>query len=143
MKKNPFLVLMIMLGFCSCKKDTDRVSDPQVDVYVAGTEYNGSVMVAEYWKNGQVVTLTDGTNNAYAYSIAVVGSDVYVGGAEFNGSFWEIKYWKNGKSVLLMDSTSSPSPYSIAVIGNDVYVVGYQFNGLGVAQYLKNGKIVS
>ena len=40
------------------------------DVYVAGSEYNGSFWVAKYWKNGQETRLTDGTtHNAYGMSI--------------------------------------------------------------------------
>jgi hypothetical protein len=42
--------------------------------------------VAKYLKNGQAVTLTYGTKNAYATSIAVEGSDVYVAGQVHNGS---------------------------------------------------------
>jgi len=42
------------------------------DVYVAGYELNGTKRVAKYWKNGIAVTLTDGTQNAYAHSVFIV-----------------------------------------------------------------------
>jgi hypothetical protein len=69
-----------------------------VDVYVAGTEFNGYANIARYWKNGKAVSLTDSTADAYAEAIVIVGSDVYVTGSEYMGSFNNnvVKYWKNG-----------------------------------------------
>src|SRR6188768_1789387 len=101
MKKN-YLLIMIVLGFCSCKKDTAGTvaSTGEVDVYVAGYDYRGDYRVATYWKNGQPIILTDGTKEAWATSISVVGSDVYVVGYEFN-SFYIPMYWKNGQAIAL------------------------------------------
>ena len=49
------------------------------DVYVAGSEsgwdWDGNhwkAGVAKYWKNGQAISLTDGTKSAWAASIVVV-----------------------------------------------------------------------
>src|SRR6185312_17142028 len=103
--KKYYSLIMIVLGFCSCKKENSNevVSNPQVDVYdvyVAGVEHNGSgVYVGKYWKNGRAVTLTDGTMNAWVPAISVVGSDVYLAGSErnSNGSVSVAKYWKNGQ----------------------------------------------
>lgn len=70
MKKYYFLI-MIVLGFCSFKKEkSDTVAGPaEVDVYVAGAQSNGYHNVAKYWKNGQAISLTDATESAGAYSI--------------------------------------------------------------------------
>jgi hypothetical protein len=41
------------------------------DVYVAGDEYSGTKSVAKFWKNGVATSLTNGSNDAFAYSIFV------------------------------------------------------------------------
>ena len=133
------------------------------DVYVAGFECDGDsvpsyddngnylgiggyVMVAKYWKNGNPVSLSDGTTLANAGSIVVVGSDVYVSGSEFIGSSWVVKYWKNGHPVSLSDGTKNTHSGSIAVVGSDIYVTGTEYNAngsIGIAKYWKNGQPVS
>ncbi|MEP6467993.1 MAG: hypothetical protein ABJB05_16900, partial [Parafilimonas sp.] len=41
------------------------------DVYLGGTEYNGSRYVAKVWKNGIATNLTDGSKNAGVSSVFV------------------------------------------------------------------------
>jgi len=131
------------------------------DAYVAGMEWNGrsyqdangnpdQKSVAKYWKNSNPVTISDGTNDAWATSIAVSGTDVYVAGMEWDGKSYQdangyplkksiAKYWKNGKAVNLTDGTEDAVARSIAVSGTDVYVAGMQN---GYATYWKNGVAV-
>ena len=95
-------------------------------------------------ENGTAVSLTDGTNNAVAYSIVVENNDVYVAGDEYNGANYIAKYWKNGKPVSLTDGSKEAHAYSIAVSGNDIYVAGSEMSGTNgnmVADYWKNGSV--
>jgi len=121
MKKNIFLII-IVLGFWSCQKAD--VTTAGVDVYVAGYEFDRTLIVSKYWKNGNPVILGEG----YATSITVSGSDVYVCGTGVGGA----TYWKNGSPVTLGEGYAS----SIVVSGNDVYVAG---NIRDHAVYWKNG----
>ncbi len=114
---------------------------PEKTVYVSGYEYNSNdLTVAKYWKNGTVVSLTDGTKLAEAHSVLVVGNDVYVAGHEN----FVAKYWKNGNAVSLTDGTESAEANSILISGSNVYVSGYEWkNSKRVAKYWKNGNAIS
>ena len=97
MKKNYFLII-IVLGFFSCKKEkSETVAGPEeVDVYVAGFVSDHPYLIRcnsgydehpTYWKNGSPVQLDYGdyrgdNNNksARAIAIAVSGNNVYVAG---------------------------------------------------------------
>jgi len=150
MKKNYFLI-MLVLGFCSCKKEiSNTVARPaEVDVYVAGVMSVNNSTVPGYWKNGKRILLDSaayvgGYGTAVAYSLAVSGNDVYVAGYYTTGvtqTQFGI-YWKNGMPVYLTDgSTGTEAANSIAVSGTDVYVAGYGNNGS--AKYWKNGNPVN
>jgi hypothetical protein len=90
------------------------------DVYVAGWEEAGQVLVAKYWKNGLPVALSDGVHGAEAYAIAVSGSEVYVAGAQKNGPADAAMYWKFGVPVSLTAGTTAAVAAALAVDGSDL-----------------------
>ncbi len=110
-------------------------------VYIAGAVHNGSKWVAQYWKDGTGVTLTDGTKNAKAFSVFAVGTDVYAGGYENNGNRDVATYWKNGTAVRLTNGSNDASVLSLFVSGTDIYAAGYEHapGGSRRARYWKNG----
>ncbi len=117
--------------------DIWAITGSGTDVYAAGYQWSeplGGNGIATYWKNGIPTPLTDGTNDAVAYAIFVVGSDVYVAGDDGGVA----TYWKNG--VAFPQSVPDPSyeaeARSIYVTGTDVYVSG-EYRDL--AKYWKNG----
>ena len=83
--------------------------------------------IAEIWKNGIGVDLTDENFNGFTTSLFVSGSDVYVTGGGVDkktgasGSF----LWKNGVGTKLCENFNVFSPKSIFVSGSDIYIAGY------------------
>jgi hypothetical protein len=102
------------------------------DVYVSGNDFNQLThhSVTTYWKNGNSVTVGDGSIDTHANAIAVSGNDVYLAGYETGYNFQtdtnytHAVYWKNGERVMLGDTTTFSEAKSIAVSGNDIYVAG-------------------
>lgn len=134
------MLLSIITVINSCKK-IDQIPVAK-NVYIAGSESNGTVAVATYWKNGVATHLTDGIKGAIAYAIAVSGNDVYVGGIERDdpSGHETIKYWKNGIPTTLSMGSSLAEFGGMTVVGNDVYVVGSEAENNGrVIKYWKNG----
>lgn len=134
------------------------------DVYVAGWVFNEKGQtVAAYWKNGDLVLLTDGASPSIAESVFVSGGDVYVAGTTnfdagqilpteifSSGPEGTATYWKNGAPVTL---STNGRARSVFVNGTDVYVSGsvYDTNIVGItpigptfedaAVYWKNGEM--
>ena len=115
---------------------TQNEAGTQNDVYVAGFEIRNR-NIPEYWKNGNLVILSDKTLPGSTTGIYVSGNDVYVAGDEQMA-----EYWKNGSRLVLNTSLHS-SAWSIFVSVNDVYLAGSVFNGTNyIAEYWKNGSPV-
>ncbi|HMR85354.1 MAG TPA: hypothetical protein PKE30_19555 [Niabella sp.] len=109
------------------------------DIYVGGAIKNEKgFMVAVYWKNGNLVRLSNGMNNAKTNDLYINGGDLYAAG--FDGS--KAVYWKNGTVTALTDGNSPARINSIFVKDNDVYTAGYIYDPTGgctsTAKYWKN-----
>ncbi len=80
-------------------------------IYICGYETNGTKAIANYWKNGVQVLLTDGKDDSFAFSIYVLGNNVYVAGyvaQHLDGA----KYWKNGTQINISDN---PGAYLLTI----------------------------
>ena len=77
-------LLAAFAGFAACSSDDDAPEPPKpsgYDIYTAGYTTPASKAVATVWKNGQLLyTLTDGTNDAWAYAVCVSDGTVYAAG---------------------------------------------------------------
>jgi hypothetical protein len=109
------------------------------DIYVAGHNYQPGLSkhYAMLWKNGaaDATYLTDGTNQAEAFTVVISGSDIFVGG--YDGD--QARVWKNGTPMALANSENFRIR-GIAISGSDVYAVGECncFSSI-VIRYWKNG----
>ena len=116
------------------------------DVYITGsslTSNNTATAAAVYWKNGNLINLTQNIPNivaAFTKGVAVSGSDVYVCGYLYSGynDSLDAVYWKNGQVNYLPNGYMAKC---IAVSGSDVYVGGTSLHNGDV--YWKNGVMQS
>jgi hypothetical protein len=109
------------------------ISTHQNDIYMAGYLYDNdnATSTACYWKNGQRVNLTDGSDVATATSVFATDSHVYAAGIIND----QAVYWKDGEATILTTGHYSMAN-AIYVQGEDVHIAGYQN---GYPAYWKNG----
>jgi hypothetical protein len=159
MKKIVIIITIVSGIFFSCKKSAKDNQNPipgvggnGIDtigtVYAAGYEYNtntgGSIgiKVAKYWKNNSTINLTNGTYNASATAITLVGTDIYTAGYEKNAAGKSVaKYWKNTAATNITDGNFDAITTGLVIVGADIYIAGYEKNAanINVAKYWKNG----
>lgn len=135
MKKVILLIAIITSFSIACKK----IEPAQVpaDVYISGyLIYDADSAIysqAVYWKNNQLIKLSNEGNGTYATDIFVVGNDVYVAGSVNYGRTNAPVYWKNG--VINFLPLQNPSIINsgfarrIMVVNNIVYVTGAEYYG--------------
>ena len=82
------------------------------DVYVSGVIGLSSPTIAVYWKNGQQVSLGNGSANG----ITTCSNDVYISGTvPIEGGRHMAVYWKNGEQVNISPIDNLPTSNTIAV----------------------------
>lgn len=103
---------------------------------LAYDDYSGTRGLT-YWKNGEMIPLTDGKKHAGASAIAISGNDEYVAGYQDNDAGEPVAtYWKNKKAIALTDGKTYAKAAGISVSEADVHVIG---NNGKLAMYWKNG----
>lgn len=134
--KNGDVTMLSASGITSSVARSIFIDDSN-NVYVAGSCNNGTNEVACYWTNGTAVKLTDGTQDAVAFSLFVYEGNVYVAGVNYNN---EGGYWINDATHFtgLEDSNGA---YSVKVKDGVVYVSGGADTGLSETQaaYWRDG----
>ena len=139
----------MILGGSTVGSQANSIFVSGSDVYAAGGEFNTQGFVAEYWKNGVVVTLAVGGNtDTSALSVFVDGKDVYVAGVD-PGRGYVLEKWRTGCLNRRDKRRGEDGP--VVVSGTDVYVAGWEYKTTRidpshtytapVAEYWKNGVV--
>ena len=151
--KHASLVFFSAILLMSCDKDKDAEdkegpkSSTKTVVYAAGVGNGGDNLVGvRYWKDGEIVPVTDHTNELMVEGIYASNGDVYVVGSERSSGSYVATYWKNGLPFELTDGSSSAFGEAIFVDRGDVYVSGVEFESIlstsvRQAKYWKNGVV--
>lgn len=139
------VIFTVLAGFAACSSDDDAPEPPKpsgYDIYTAGYTTPASKAVATVWKNGQqLYTLTDGTNDAWAYAVCVSGGTVYAAGYERQGDRIVAKVWENGTLKYTPGSPGADSyAYSVFAANGSLYTAGSEENdGALTAKIWKDG----
>ncbi|MCE7862726.1 MAG: hypothetical protein DYG99_04200 [Bacteroidetes bacterium CHB5] len=93
-------------------------------VYVA-VQLQNAINKALYWRDTDIVPLSDGSKHAFAKRITVNETGVYIAGDEHNTlGKYVAKYWKDGTAVELSDGSRHAFADGLFVAGANVYVAG-------------------
>lgn len=127
-------LLAAFAGFAACSSDDDAPEPPKpsgYDIYTAGYTTPASKAVATVWKNGQLLyTLTDGTNDAWAYAVCVSDGTVYAAGYERQSDRIVAKVWENGTLKYTPGAPGADSyAYSVFAANGSLYTAGSEESG--------------
>ena len=127
-------LLAAFAGFAACSSDDDAPEPPKpsgYDIYTAGYTTPASKAVATVWKNGQLLyTLTNGTNDAWAYAVCVSDGTVYAAGYERQGDRIVAKVWENGTLKYTPGAPGADSyAYSVFAANGSLYTAGSEESG--------------
>ncbi len=123
----------------------EKPNPKEVKVFSAGyVSHNDDSGYAGYWQNGLWHALTDGSDEAYALTIALSGQDIYAAGYRHSGFERKGGFWKNGLWTELPRAGQNDAyAYGIAFSGSDIYIAGALGIGnndrIHIAGYWKNG----
>jgi hypothetical protein len=111
-------------------QNSNQLTIGEGDLYIAGYTYSwmpGHISRVGLIKNGKYYYLTDGNQEAVAYSMAVNGSDIYVAGQEGNvAKYWMVDLNDNIVTTFSCTDISPSCIYSIFVSGKDIYMAGVE-----------------
>ena len=140
MKKIFILSFLIIILFSCKKSNTDNSNgggggnNDNKKVYAVGyvsiQDFFSRPRTAKLWIDTMETSLTDGTKDAIAIGVFLLGNDVYIAGFESNGSKKVAKLWKNNTAISLTDGTKNAVANEIFVVGTDVYVTGFEAYGI-------------
>lgn len=99
------------------------------DVYVSGTDYDGTTKNALYWKNGFPNFVSSSPYESAANAIDIDNNTVYTAGYDENNAGIIIaKYWKNNTAYSLSNGIYLAIAYDIKYANNNLHIVGQKKN---------------
>ncbi len=110
-------------------------------VYTCGHSLNSSNgnWIAKYWKNDTHYQLTDGTQSAGAFSIAVQDEEVIVVGTIGSNTDSNAYLWRNGSLSFLSEGYGFYAN-NVEVHQEDVYITAAPFESNATSLLWKNGQ---
>lgn len=116
----------------------------QGNVYVGGTVFNGTRVMALYWKDETEVELAIPEKGGHVLSdLKIIGNDLHA--LTFNNGYkGRVRHWVNGTPEFVSDGTYSSAAFAMSLIGSDVYVGGTEYIAAGTSRGVlwKNGQVL-